>query len=75
MIAAGIGGPILGKGANLLLVDDPVKNAEEAKSQAYQEQFRDWFLSTAMSRLEPGGTVILTAARWTIDDPIGWLLQ
>ena len=75
MTAAGIGGPILGRGANLLLIDDPVKNAEEAKSAVYREQFRDWFLSTAMSRLEPGGVVILTAARWTIDDPIGWLLS
>ena len=74
LTAAGVNGPILGKGAHLLLVDDPVKNADEAQSEAYQRSFRDWFLSTAMSRLEPGGVAIVCAARWTDADPIGWLL-
>ena len=53
--AVGVGGSITGKGAKIFLIDDPVKNREEAESQVYQEKTWEWFTSTAFTRLSPGG--------------------
>jgi hypothetical protein len=55
-------GGILGRSADLLIIDDPIKNASEAYSAAYQERLRDWYQSTAATRLEPGGSVIVNQA-------------
>jgi predicted phage terminase large subunit-like protein len=75
MMTAGVGGPITGKGADLLIIDDPVKNYEEAHSETYREKTMDWFTSTAYTRLEPGGSVILIQTRWHQDDLAGRLLR
>lgn len=64
MMSVGIGGPITGRGANLLIIDDYVKNFVEAMSESTNEQIWNWFLSTAYTRLEPGGSVIILATRW-----------
>ena len=53
MVTAGVGGPITGKGADILIIDDPVKNAEEANSQTYRDKTWEWYQSTAYTRLEP----------------------
>jgi len=74
-LAVGVGGPVLGRGGDLIVVDDIVKNSDQATSETFQRSFRDWWNSTLMTRLEPGGTVILTGTRWTDDDPIAWLLE
>lgn len=74
-IAAGIGGPITGQGCSLLLIDDPLKNAEEANSPTYRQRLWDWFTSTAYTRLEPDGAVVLTLTRWHDDDLAGRLLS
>jgi predicted phage terminase large subunit-like protein len=74
MVTAGVGGPITGKGADLLVIDDPVKNAEEAMSPRHRESAWNWFLSTAYTRLEPGGAVVLIMTRWSVDDLAGRLL-
>ena len=58
-VAAGIGGPITGKGAHVLVIDDPVKNAEEADSADGREKVWEWYLSTAYTRLAPGGGVLI----------------
>lgn len=71
MITAGVGGPITGKGGHLLLVDDPVKNAEEANSKTYRDKTAEWFNSTAYTRLEPDGAVIMIQTRWHQDDLAG----
>ena len=71
MQTAGRGGPILGKGADLLIFDDLLKNAEEAISPTIREHAWDWIVSTAYSRLEPGAGVLHTAQRWHTDDPSG----
>lgn len=73
-IAAGVGGPITGRGANILLIDDPVKNREEAESEVYREKTWDWFTSTAFTRLEPGGVAIIIMTRWHLDDLAGRVL-
>jgi predicted phage terminase large subunit-like protein len=75
MQTAGVGGPITGKGAKILIIDDPVKNAEQANSVTYREKAKDWYKSTAFTRLEPDGAVILIQTRWHEDDLGGWLLS
>lgn len=72
--AVGVGGPITGRGANVLLVDDPVKNREEAASEVYRNKTWDWFISTAFTRLEPNGVAILIMTRWHADDLAGRIL-
>lgn len=72
--AVGVGGPITGRGANILLVDDPVKNREEASSAVYRAKTWDWFISTAFTRLEPGGVAIIIMTRWHADDLAGRML-
>lgn len=74
MQTCGVGGPLTGKGADLLIIDDPVKNAEEANSEVYREKTWDWYTSTAYTRLEPGGAVILIQTRWHEDDLAGRIL-
>ena len=73
-IAAGSGGPITGSGAHLLLIDDPVRNQQDADSAAQRESLWDWYQSTAYTRLEDGGAVILIMTRWHADDLAGRLL-
>lgn len=74
MVTAGVGGPITGRGADLLIIDDPVKNKEEAHSQVYRDRAWDWWRTTAFTRLEPGGSVIVIQTRWHEDDLTGRLL-
>lgn len=71
MITAGTGGPITGQGANVLIIDDPVKNAEEALSANARDKAWDWLISTAYTRLEPIAYVLLLQTRWHEDDLLG----
>lgn len=74
-VATGAGGPITGRGADLLLIDDPTKNSEEASSSTIRHGLRQWFRETAFTRLQPGGAVVVIATRWNEDDLPGWLLR
>ena len=74
MMTAGVGGPITGRGADLLIVDDPVKNWQKAQSKGDREMIWDWWTSTAYTRLEPGASVVIIMARWHQDDLCGRLL-
>lgn len=71
--AVGVGGPLTGRGAHLLLIDDPVKNREDAESEIIRKKTKDWYTSTAYTRLMPGGRVIVIQTRWHEDDLCGWL--
>lgn len=71
--AAGIGGPLTGRGAHLLLIDDPVKNREEAESETIRKRNKDWYTSTAYTRLMPDAKVVVIQTRWHEDDLTGWL--
>lgn len=68
MDSIGIGGGVVGKGANLFIIDDPIKKAEEARSPTFRDNMWDWWESEAHSRLEPNGSVILVMTRWHQDD-------
>lgn len=72
--AVGVGGPMTGRGANILLIDDPIKNREEADSEVYREKTWDWFTSTAFTRLEPSGVAVVIMTRWHMDDLAGRIL-
>jgi len=74
MVTAGVGGPITGRGADLLIIDDPVKNSEEANSPTYREHMWEWWQTTARPRLEPGASIVVIMTRWHVDDLVGRLL-
>lgn len=74
-VAAGVGGGITGKGAHVLVIDDPIKNAEEADSLTTREALWDWYTSTAYTRLAPGGGVLVIQTCWHDDDLAGRLQQ
>jgi predicted phage terminase large subunit-like protein len=59
----------------LLLIDDPVKNREEAESELIRKKTKDWYTSTAYTRLMPGGRVVVIQTRWHMDDLAGWLVR
>lgn len=74
-IPAGVGGGITGKGANILIIDDPVKDAEEADSEVTRNAVWDWYGSTAITRLAPENGVLVIQTRWHDDDLSGRLIQ
>lgn len=68
MVCVGVGGALMGRGADLLIIDDPIKSSEEADSPTYRDKMWEWFQSTAITRLQPGGVVIAVMTRWSTDD-------
>lgn len=75
VFAVGMGGSLTGRGANLLLIDDPIKLPTEALSQAFRETQWNWFSSVGDNRLEPGGKVCITMTPWHGDDLGGRILE
>ena len=75
MYAVGVGGGIAGHGADVLIVDDPVKNVQEASSPLIREKIWDWFISEAMTRLSPTGAAIVIMTRRHEADLIGSLVE
>lgn len=75
MQAAGVGGGITGFGANLLIIDDPVKGRKEASSETISDDQYEWYKSTAYTRLEDHGAIIVIQTRWDVKDLSGRLLS
>src|SRR5262249_18475022 len=73
--AIGRGGPITGRGAHPLLLDDPLKDREEAQSETIRRGLHDWYTHVAYTRLQPGAAIVLIETRWHEDDLAGWLLR
>lgn len=73
--AAGVGGPITGKGFHLGIIDDPLKNAEEANSTTVNESHQAWYPSTFYTREEPSAAIVIMMTRWNEMDLCGWLLS
>lgn len=73
--AVAVGSAVTGKGAHCLIIDDPIKNREEADSETIREKVWRWYTSTAYTRLMPGGSIILILTRWHEDDLAGRLLE
>ena len=74
-IAAGVGTAITGRGANLIIVDDPIKDRQEADSATTRARIWDWYRSVLYTRLMPGGSIVLIQTRWHDDDLAGRLLM
>jgi predicted phage terminase large subunit-like protein len=73
--SAGVGGGITGMGGNRIIIDDPIKNQEEANSVVYREKLWEWYTSTLYTRLEKDAGICLTLTRWHEDDLAGRLLK
>lgn len=73
--AAGIGGPITGKGFKIGIIDDPLKNREDADSEVIREKQWKWYRSTFLTREEGNGAIILIMTRWHDGDLVGRILQ
>ncbi len=75
MLSTGIGGGITGRGADCLILDDPIKNRQEAESKVYRERLWHEWQNTLIPRLQPNGAVIIILTRWHEDDLVGRLLE
>ncbi len=75
LYCVGSAGALTGRGANLIVVDDPIKNDKEATSQLQRENLWHWFKATLFTRLEPNAVVALVMTRWNEDDLVGRILE
>lgn len=73
--SAGVGGGITGMGGDYIIIDDPIKNADEAESQTFRDRLFDWYRTTLYTRREKGAGICLVMTRWHDDDLAGRLLQ
>jgi len=71
--ATGVHGPLTGRRADLVIVDDPVKSSAEAESRTARDALHEWFRVDLLTRLRPGGRVVLIMTRWHPDDLAGRL--
>lgn len=72
--AAGVEVGITGTGAHILIIDDPIKDYQEAQSETVRDNAYNWYTSTARTRLAPGGGVLLIQTRWHDADLAGRLI-
>lgn len=73
--AAGVGGSITGRRADLAVIDDPVKSREDADSERSRQKAWDWYTSDLLTRLKPGARQIVVMTRWHEDDLGGRILE
>jgi len=73
--SAGVGGGITGMGCNIGIIDDPIKNREEALSTTYREKTWEWYTTTFYTRLEKDASILLIMTRWHEDDLAGRILK
>ncbi len=71
--AAGLKGPITGRRADLIIIDDPIKSWAQAESSTFRDAAYDWYRGELCARLKPGGRVVLVMTRWHEDDLAGRL--
>jgi predicted phage terminase large subunit-like protein len=75
VLSVGIGAGVTGRPADLMIIDDPIKDRKEADSQIYRDAVWDWWTDAASARLAPGAPVILILTRWHEDDLAGRLTK
>lgn len=75
LYCVGIGGPLSGRPVDVLIVDDPVKDREQADSAVYRERAWNWFTDVARPRLAPHAAMIVVSTRWHEEDLTGRLLS
>jgi predicted phage terminase large subunit-like protein len=72
--AVGVRGAVTGRRADLILIDDPIRSHVEADSEWARDALWDWYRMDLLTRLKPGGRVVLIMTRWHEDDLVGRLL-
>lgn len=75
MLSVGVGGAITGEGADLLIIDDPIKNRQEAESETYRRHLYEEYQSTLYTRVQNNGAIVIVMTRWHEDDICGRLLN
>lgn len=75
MRTAGVGSGVTGRGGDVLVIDDSIKDFEQANSEVYRRKAKDWWGSTFYTRLAPGGGILLMQTRWHEDDLPGYVLK
>lgn len=75
MISVGVGGSITGKGADLLIIDDPIKSRAEAESETYRHRLMEEYQSSIYTRLHAGGSIVVILTRWHEADLAAKLLN
>jgi phage terminase large subunit-like protein len=71
MVAAGLGGSVTGRRADVLLIDDPVSGAVDVQSKTYRDRVWTFLRENGLTRLAPDAVVIIVSTRWHEDDPVG----
>ena len=72
--AAGVGGAITGRGADLLIIDDPHKEQDAMSKEGFDKAY-EWYTSGPRQRLQPGGSIVVVMTRWSTKDLTGCLLH
>jgi len=75
LITSGVEGPITGRGADLFIIDDPYRDPSQANSEKYRKTLEEWFEGVALTRLEPGGSLLNVMTRWHEDDLASYLMK
>jgi predicted phage terminase large subunit-like protein len=75
LYAVGVGSGVTGYGADLVVIDDPVKSRAEAESPTYRARVLDWYQNDLYTRLHPGAAIVLIMTRWHSLDLAGQLLE
>ncbi len=75
LVAAGVNGPLTGRGANVAIIDDPIKGSLEANSNTYRQHLLEWYQTVLRTRMAPGGAIIIVQTRWHKNDLAGWLVE
>lgn len=74
-ICAGVGGPLTGKSVDIGIIDDPVKNMQEARSEAVQKFLTEWYGTVFLTRLSKASGQLIMATRWHENDLIGHIIK
>lgn len=74
VIAVGVGSSLSGRPADIIVIDDPIKDAKQADSETWRKGIVDWYQSVVVARLPPQSVIVVVQTRWHEDDLTGWLL-
>lgn len=75
VLSVGVGAGVTGRPADLLIIDDPIKDRKEADSELQRDSVWDWWTDAAAARLAPGAPVVIILTRWHQDDLAGRLVE
>ena len=75
VLSVGIGAGVTGRPADMMIIDDPIKDRKEADSEVFRDNVWDWWTDAASARLAPGAPVVVILTRWHQDDLAGRLIE